>query len=67
MEHYDEQAVMDQFKGEAFTHRFAITKRRLYEAIGDPFLIADRFPPDWSARGPLPPLGHLTVRGGGAW
>jgi tetratricopeptide (TPR) repeat protein len=33
MEHYDEQAVMDQFKGEAFTHRFAITKRRLYEAI----------------------------------
>lgn len=33
MEEYDEAALLEQFKHEAFTNRFAITKRRLYEAI----------------------------------
>ncbi len=33
MSAYDEAALLEQFKHEAFTHRFAITKRRLYEAI----------------------------------
>jgi tetratricopeptide (TPR) repeat protein len=33
MPEYDEAALLHQFQGEAFTHRFAITKRRLYEAI----------------------------------
>lgn len=42
--------------GNALGFRFLVLTRRLYEAIGDPFLIADRFPPDWSARGLLPPL-----------
>lgn len=35
----------------ALMFRFLILTRRLYEAIGDPFVIADRFPPNWSARG----------------
>lgn len=42
--------------GNALGFRFLVLTRRLYEEIGDPFLIADRFPPDWSARGPLPTL-----------
>ncbi len=33
MDEYDEAALLERFKNEAFTHRFAITKRRLYEAI----------------------------------
>lgn len=33
MEEYDEAALLEQFKDEAFTNRFSITKRRLYEAI----------------------------------
>lgn len=33
MDEYDEPALLDRFKHEAFTHRFAITKRRLYEGI----------------------------------
>jgi len=33
MRDYDEKALLDRFGKEAFTHRFAITKRRLYEAI----------------------------------
>ncbi len=33
MPEYDEVALLQRFKDEAFTHRFAITKRRLYEAI----------------------------------
>ena len=37
----------------ALGFRFLVLTRRLYEAVGDPFLIADRLPPDWSARGPL--------------
>ncbi len=34
-EEYDEQAVIARFNNEAFTHRFAITKRRLYESVLD--------------------------------
>lgn len=36
--------------------RFLFLGKPLYEALGDPFAIADRFPPDWSARGTLGPL-----------
>jgi hypothetical protein len=36
--------------------RFLVLTRKLYEALGDPFAVADKFPPDWSARGDLPPL-----------
>jgi hypothetical protein len=34
--------------------RFLILGKPLYNALGDPFAIADRFPPDWTARGELP-------------
>lgn len=30
---YDEHALLKRFEGESFTHRFAVTKRRLYEAV----------------------------------
>ncbi|MEO8589544.1 MAG: hypothetical protein ABI432_09260 [Flavobacteriales bacterium] len=33
MDEYDEPALLARFEHEAFTNRFAITKRRLYEAI----------------------------------
>jgi tetratricopeptide (TPR) repeat protein len=33
MEEYDEPRLLEQFKHEPFTNRFAITKRRLYETI----------------------------------
>jgi len=33
MEVYDESVLLARFKNEAFTHRFAITKRRLYETV----------------------------------
>lgn len=37
--------------------RFLILPRSFYaEAIGDPFAVADRFPPPWHARGELPVL-----------
>jgi hypothetical protein len=36
--------------------RFLILRRKLYEALGDPFAVADRFPPDWSAKELLPTL-----------
>jgi hypothetical protein len=36
--------------------RFLLLGRPLYEALGDPFTIADRFPADWSVRGELPTL-----------
>ena len=48
--------------------RFLILGKPLYEALGAPFAIADRFPPDWASRGELPmlawpaePLPHRTV------
>ncbi len=33
MAHYDEEALVQRFAEEAFTNRFAITKRRLYESV----------------------------------
>jgi hypothetical protein len=36
-------------------HALAVP-RFAYEAVGDPFALADRFPPTWSARGDLPDL-----------
>jgi hypothetical protein len=33
--------------------RFLVLDRGLYRELGDPFAIADRFPEDWSAKGPL--------------
>jgi hypothetical protein len=33
MEEYDEATLLERFHDEAFTHHFAITKRRLYESI----------------------------------
>lgn len=33
MDVYDEAALLKRFHGEPFTHRFAITKRRLYETV----------------------------------
>jgi hypothetical protein len=36
--------------------RFLIIDKALYQYLGDPFLVADRFPPDWSAKRPLPTL-----------
>ena len=47
--------VADQ-PGSNLGFRFLILTRRLYEAIGDPFAVADRFSPNWSARGSLPTL-----------
>lgn len=36
--------------------RFLVLTRKLYEALGDPFAVADRFPPNWSAKETLPTL-----------
>lgn len=33
METYDESSLLKRFKDEPFTHRFAVTKRRLYESV----------------------------------
>lgn len=42
--------------GGALGFRFLVLTRDLYRHLGDPFAIADRYPPDWAATGPLPPL-----------
>lgn len=36
--------------------RILVLDRKLYEHLGDPFAIADRFPVDWNAKGTLPIL-----------
>lgn len=36
--------------------RFLVLAADLYRHLGDPFAVADRFPPDWSATGALPLL-----------
>ena len=36
--------------------RLLVLNRPLYDALGDPFAIADRYPPEWNARGALPVL-----------
>jgi hypothetical protein len=40
----------------ALTFRLLIQSRTLYAALGDPFRIADEYPPPWDARGELPTL-----------
>ncbi len=42
--------------GDSLGFRILMLGRPLYDALGDPFAIADRFPANWSARGPLEPL-----------
>lgn len=36
--------------------RFLLLSHELYRHLGDPFAIADRYPPDWTANGTLPEL-----------
>lgn len=36
--------------------RFLILDKKLYAFLGDPFLISDRYPPDWAAKRSLPTL-----------
>lgn len=36
--------------------RFLVLDRDLYRHLGDPFAVADRYPPPWDATGPLPVL-----------
>ncbi|HYH68210.1 MAG TPA: hypothetical protein VD866_26190 [Urbifossiella sp.] len=42
--------------GGALAFRFLVLAADLYRHLGDPFAVADRYPPDWSATGPLPVL-----------
>ncbi len=42
--------------GGALGFRLLVLARDLYSHLGDPFAIADRYPPDWSAVGPLADL-----------
>ena len=42
--------------GDLLGFRFLVLSRDLYQFLGDPFAIADRYPPDWSASGTLPVL-----------
>ena len=42
--------------GGALGFRFLVLARDLYRYLGDPFAISDRYPPDWSATGPLADL-----------
>jgi len=36
--------------------RFIVVGRELYHFLHDPFAVAERFPPDWAGRDPLPDL-----------
>ncbi len=40
----------------ALGFRFLVLARDLYRYLGDPFAISDRYPPDWTATGPLADL-----------
>jgi hypothetical protein len=42
--------------GEALGFRFLVLGRALYRYLGDPFAIADRYPPNWNATGHLADL-----------
>ena len=42
--------------GTGLAFRVLVLHRDLYRHLGDPFAVADRFPPDWAAVGPLPAL-----------
>ena len=43
-------------RGDALGFYFLILARELYRHLGDPFAIADRYPPNWTATGILPDL-----------
>lgn len=43
--------------GPGLSFRLMVLDRDLFAAISDPFAVAERFPPNWSARGSLPQLG----------
>ena len=47
--------VADRPDGSLGFH-FLMLNRTLYDHLCDPFAIADRYPPDWSAKGTLPEL-----------
>lgn len=47
--------VEDQ-SGGALGFRFLVLSRELYKHLGDPFAIADRYPPDWTTTGRLDDL-----------
>jgi hypothetical protein len=52
-----DQGTDDAGRPGALGFHLLIVPRRLYEDLGgDPFLIAERFPPPWPARGELPTL-----------
>ena len=42
--------------GDPLAFRFLLLSRELYAFLGDPFAVADRYPPNWSASGTLPVL-----------
>jgi hypothetical protein len=42
--------------GGGLAFRFLVLAADLYRHLGDPFAVADHFPPDWAATGPLPML-----------
>jgi hypothetical protein len=42
--------------GDPLAFRFLVLGRELYRHLGDPFAIADRYPPPWDASGTLPGL-----------
>jgi hypothetical protein len=48
-------AVADR-PGATLAFRFLVLARELYRHLGDPFAVADRYPPDWTAAGTLPRL-----------
>jgi hypothetical protein len=42
--------------GEILGFRFLVLARNLYNHLGDPFAISDRYPPDWTCVGRVPDL-----------
>src|SRR5262245_57552367 len=42
--------------GTMLFHLLIVPRAEYESSIGDPFVLADRFPPAWQARGDLPPL-----------
>src|SRR5262249_48904441 len=52
-----DQGIDDAGRPGALAFHIVVVPRGAYShGIGDPFLVADRFPPPWSARGYLPVL-----------
>jgi hypothetical protein len=42
--------------GDVLQFRFLVLARNLYRHLGDPWAVADRYPPNWNATGTLPEL-----------